>query len=98
MSMKREDFIFTVGYEGNTAIVDATSARKLGSLSSRELAERGQYRNAFRAAIFDGPESIEDLRIYLRDHTSIGDKTAAELKRLFGVFEVRDDVTKVQRV
>lgn len=96
--MKREEFVFTVGYEGNVAIVDGASARKLGNLSSRELAERGQYRHAFRAAIFDGSKSIEDLRVYFRDHTSIGDKTAAELKRLFGVFEVRDDVTKVQRV
>ncbi len=96
--MKREDFIFTVGYEGNTAIVDGAGARKLGRLSGRELAERGHYRTAFRAAIFDGADSMEELRAYFRDHTSIGDKTAAELKRLFGVFEVRDDVTKVQRV
>ena len=96
--MKREEFVFTVGYEGNVAVVDGAGARNSGRLSPLELAERGYYRGAFRAAIFDGPDAVEELRRYFRDNTGYGDMTAAELKRLFGVFEVRDDIVKVQRV
>jgi hypothetical protein len=51
--LNREDFIFTIGYDGPHAVVDSQARRRYGSLSTRELAELGLYRAAYASVVYD---------------------------------------------
>jgi hypothetical protein len=97
--VKREDFIFTIGYQGSSAVVDAQAKRKYGKLGTMELAERGLYKQAFCSALYanDHPE-MEQLMGYFKEHTGIRAESVIGLKRLFGVSDVPDDTIKTLQV
>lgn len=94
--MKREDFVCTIGFQGDTAIVDGTARKRYGRKPPAELLDDGLYRYAFCAALYDGvlPEFVEQYRSATGQEVA----DAAALKRLFGVFNVPDDVTRVKIV
>ncbi|MCL2093909.1 MAG: hypothetical protein FWH12_06910 [Treponema sp.] len=50
--LSREDFIFTIGYDGPAAVVDNQAKRRYAKLSTRELAERGLFRAAYSSALY----------------------------------------------
>ena len=52
--MTRKEFTFTIGFQGDTAIVDKRAMRQYGRLSTMDLAEKGLYRAAFCSALFSG--------------------------------------------
>ena len=84
--MRREDFVFCIGFEGSTAIVDGRLLRLLRSASTRQLAEAGLYKQAVCSAVFGSSDNelSEILSIYNARTTSpIG--TVEDLKRTFGV-------------
>lgn len=84
--ISREDFIFAIGFDGAAAVVDGRAKREYGKLSTRELAESGQYRAAFASALWTGRD--EDLRDFLAIFNGVAKtdyKTVEELQRLFGV-------------
>jgi hypothetical protein len=102
--ISRGDFVFTIGYEGNTAVVDGAMKKRYGSLSTLELAEKRLYKQAVCSAIFEeaaresgnsGEEALQRiLEIYNRDtERRIG--SVEELLRTFGVYEVPEGVGKV---
>jgi len=95
--VRREDFIWTVGFQGNTAVVDKRARRKYGDFSADALLEKGFYRAAFCAALYDGDEPAIQRLIdrYNAEHDA-SYRTADELKRLFGVDSVPEDVSKVR--
>ena len=92
-SVKRSDFICTIGYQGDTAIVDGAARKKYGSMSASELLAAGLYRSAFCAAFFDGV--LEEFLPRFRDVTGIDVDSAASLQRMYGVFGTPDTITKV---
>lgn len=97
--MKREDFVFTIGYQGAIAVVNKSSRKKYGSLSTLELAEKGLYSQAFRSAIHSGDEAeMHELVEYFRTHTGLPADSADSLKRLFGVFAVPDGIERTMAV
>ena len=55
--MRRADFVFCLGYDGSTAIVDGRLQRKYGALGLRELVEAGLTKQALCMALFDGDEA-----------------------------------------
>ncbi len=94
--MTREDFVFSVGYQGVSAIVDKSAKKKYGKLSTRELAEKGLFRAAFCSALYSGNEEEISavMEVYnSRNRTKL--KSPDEMKRLLGVFSVPDNITKV---
>ena len=95
--MRREDFIFTIGYDGDTAIVDGKAKKRYGKLKTAELAEAGLFKAAFCSALFAG--SDDEVQLVLEAYNR-GEKTSYsdidDLKRLFGVFEIPQVVTKVK--
>ncbi len=94
--MKREEFIFTIGYQGNTAIVDGHALKQYKNYSTQELLEKDFFKAAFCSALYTG--SSDELQMVLQKYNSKSDRTyttVEELKRLFGVFEVPSDITKV---
>jgi len=93
--VKREDFVFTIGYHGNAAIVDAKAKRKYGKMSTMNLAERGLYRSAFASALYSGDEAETEAFIrYYCEQTGTEPGETVDFKRLFGVDEVRE-VSKI---
>ena len=102
--ISRGDFVFTIGYEGNTAVVDGTMKKRYGSLSTVELAEKQLYKQAVCSAVYEevtrkhgnsGEIALQRiLEIYNRDtEGKIG--SVEELKRTFGVYEIPEGVGKV---
>lgn len=91
--------MFTIGYHGNTAIVDRTSQQRLGKLSTEELLEKGMFKAAFCAVLeTGGPEEAQRFLEAFNRSTSSGYRSVEELKRLFGVFENPKSVVKITAV
>ncbi|MDR0877294.1 MAG: hypothetical protein LBN21_04520 [Treponema sp.] len=93
--LPRQDFIFTIGYDGPAAVVDNQAKKRYGSLSTRQLAEKGLFRAAYSSAIFSkDPAELETVvAIYNKvtgaEASSSGPLTVSSpLNRLFGVFPV----------
>jgi len=94
--MRREDFVFCIGFEGGTAIIDGRMMRRHGSSTSRQLAEAGLFKQAVSSAVFNNSaaELDEVLAVYNeRTRAPIG--SVDELKRTFGVVGVPEGVKKV---
>lgn len=89
----REDFIFAIGFEGATAVVDGKAKRQFGKLSTMELAEKGLYRAAYASALFSGKaEEIKAFMEFFNSRAKTSYTEAAQLSRLFGVY--LEDITK----
>jgi hypothetical protein len=87
--LSREDFVFTIGYDGPAAVVDGQAKRRYGSLSTRQLAERGLFRAAYSSAIFSGdPADMETVLEFYNKAAGGSYATGSSLDRLFGVFPV----------
>ncbi|AEF82480.1 hypothetical protein [Leadbettera azotonutricia] len=82
----REDFVFTIGYDGPAAVIDGQARKRYGKLSTRELAEKGLFRAAYSSAVYSKDPS--ELELVASAYGSlIGAQVGvAGLDRLFGVF------------
>ncbi|AEJ19972.1 hypothetical protein [Gracilinema caldarium] len=87
--LSRADFIFTIGYDGPAAVVDGQAKRKYGTLSTKELAERGLFRAAYSSAIYskDPVELDYVIEAYNKAAHTHYDRSFP-FDRLFGVFPV----------
>jgi hypothetical protein len=87
--LSREDFVFTIGYDGDAAVVDGQAKRRYGSLSTAELAEKGLFRAAYSSAIYS--KEPGELQTVLDAYNRVSGSSltpASPLNRLFGVFPV----------
>ena len=95
----RDDFVFIIGYDGDTAIVDSAAQRKYRRLAIQELLEEGQYRAALRASEYDQDEAALQQVLEAYNTGSVYPVPDLwELRRVFGVFGVPDDISKVERI
>jgi hypothetical protein len=94
--VKRSDFIFTIGYQGDTAIVDGSARKRYGNLKAEELLEEGLFRSAFCAALYDG--ELEEFLPRFRSSTGMSVASVEGLQRMYGVFGTPDGTTKVSVV
>jgi hypothetical protein len=99
--ISRKDFTFTIGYEGNIAVVDGALKKRYGSLSAEQLAEKKLYRQAVCCAVYQestgdsGAEALQRvLEIYNRS-AEVQIASVEELKRTFGVHAVPEGIAKV---
>ena len=86
--LSREDFVFTIGYDGAAAIVDGRAKRQYGRLSTMELAEEGLYRAAFASAFYEmekDPRPMQEFIAFFNAKAGTSYTKAEELQRLFGV-------------
>jgi uncharacterized protein YnzC (UPF0291/DUF896 family) len=88
--LSREDFIFTIGYDGPAAVIDGQAKRRYGSLSTRELAEKGLFRAAYSSAIrSNDPQDLEAVVVIYNRISGSSPKPDSALDRLFGVFPIQ---------
>ena len=94
--IKRDEYIFTIGYDGKTAIVDGSLKRQWGKLSSKELAENGLFKPALCSAIYN--ESQEEKDIVLQKYNMHSDQTVDSVENLMktlGVYIAPNEIIKV---
>ena len=97
--LSREDFVFTIGYDGPAAVVDKQAKRKYGKLSTRELADKGLFRSAYSSAVYS--KNTDELKLVAEAYKQVAGYFPVELTeaglsasdisaldRLFGVFLV----------
>ena len=83
---KRADFIFCIGYEGATALVDGAMKAKCGNFTTQQLAEAGLFRAACASALFsENPEEIRAFIDFYNQKAGTALTTPEELSKLFGV-------------
>ena len=94
--MRREDFVFCIGFEGSTAIIDGRLLRRYRSASTRQLAEAGLYKQAVCSAVFgSSEEGLQEILSIYNARTTSPIATVEDLKRTFGVSGVPEGVKKV---
>ena len=84
--LPRDDFIFTIGYDGPVAIIDGHAKRRYHSLSTRALIEKGLYRAAYSSAVYSkNPDEIQMVADAYNQLTG-SVINISNMNRLFGVF------------
>ena len=97
--MKKIDFMFAIGYQGVSAIVDKHAKNQYGKLSGRELSEKGLFKTAFCSALYDEDTSGLEEVVAIYNRISGESMSSVEsMKRLLGVFDVPDNITKATYV
>jgi len=97
--MHREDFVFCIGFEGSTAIIDGRMMRRHKSSTTRQLAEAGLFKQAVASAVFVNSDAeLEEVRTIYNQKTPVPLRSVEELKRMFGVSSIPEGVTKIQVV
>lgn len=93
--MTRSEFVFTIGFLGDAALVDKRAMRLYSKLGTMELARKGLSRAAFCSALHsaDEREMAEFVEFFGRQ-AGVEGLTADRLKRLFGIYTVPEDVTR----
>ena len=87
--LSREDFVFTIGYDGPAAVVDNQAKKKYGKLSTMGLVEKGLFRAAYSSALYSGdPEELKFVAEAYSRLISVEFSNVSALDRLFGVFIV----------
>ena len=84
----REDFIFTIGYDGPAAVIDSHARKLYSKLTTVQLAEKGLFRAAYASAVWSDDAKECELVAEIYNKTTGSSVTAAALQRLFGVFFV----------
>ena len=90
--MKRDDFVWTIGFQDDVAIVDGPAKKRYRNASARDLLEQGLYRAAFCAAVYD--QETEEFLPLFRERTGIPAENVEYLQRLYGVFGIPEGVRK----
>ena len=94
--MRRVDFVFCIGFEGSTAIVDGRLMRRHGSQSTRQLAEAGLFKQAICSAVWSGSAAeLDEVLALFNKGIPTPLRSVEELKRTFGVAAVPEGVKKV---
>ncbi len=97
--MKREDFVFAIGFDGNKAIVDKRSRSRFAKLDTRSLADEGLFRAAYRSAVYDSDRSAAEYVLEKFNAVSpVKYGTSADLDKVFGVQPPSDDITGIRAI
>jgi hypothetical protein len=97
--MTKVDFMFAIGYQGVSAIVDRNAKKQYAKLTASELAEKGLFKSAFCAALYD--ENTEKQEEIIKIYSSMSGEVISSvesMKRLLGVFEVPSHISRVTYV
>lgn len=91
--MEKDNFINTIGYDGDSAIIDKACFAKNKSKTIVELLEEGSFRTATATAVYSS--SDKDLQLVADKYNELSGSsyTKEQIPRLFGISKV--DVKKV---
>jgi len=84
--MTREEFIFTIGYDGDDAVVDKKSMQQYGKLGTGALFDKGLIKAAVCSALFS--KNKEEEQLVLDKYNAMASHSVESfdsLKKIFGV-------------
>jgi hypothetical protein len=91
--ISRENFVFTIGFDGDAAMVDKRAKARYRGLSTMELAKVGLFRAAYASAVFGNDQkSLEEFLAYYNSVAGTSVSVSDDVNRLFGVY--RETITK----
>ena len=94
--INKEDFIFTIGYQGDTAIVDGSAKGEYKNYSAKQLAENGLFKSAICHALYNEDEKeLENVFFVYNSKTDNKISSTFELKKIFGITEIPEGISKV---
>ena len=84
--LSREEFIFTIGYDGPIAVIDGQAKKRYSGLSTEQLIEKGLFRAAYSSAVYS--KNQEELKLVAEAYGRLTQTTVnmSSMDRLFGVF------------
>ena len=94
--MTKEEFTFSIGFQGEAAIVDGNARKENRKLDTVALADKGLFRAAFCSALFDNNE--EDMMNVVESYnrqSGTGMKSIDDMKKMLGIYTVPDGIKKV---
>lgn len=97
--MKQKDFMFTVGYNGDEAIINKQTELTGQNLSVKELVDRGMFKPALCSALKN--EDKDGIQYLLDTYNKISGSTYhtdMQIMRLFGVYAEPEKISKVKRL
>ena len=97
--MKQEDFMFTVGYNGDEAIVNKQTELAGKNLSVKELVDKGMFKPALCLALKN--EDKDGIQYLIDTYNKISGSTyhtEMQIMRLFGVYAEPEKISKVKRL
>jgi len=97
--MTREDFMFTVGYDGDSAVVDMKAKKKYSKMTTMELLEAGFFKPALCSAIYS--ENPEELNAVLEKYNSFTDKkidNVEQLKLVIGIQKIPKEIKEIVQI
>jgi len=95
--MKQQEYIFTIGFSGNTAIVDGAAMKQYGKMGSDELAERGLFKPALAAAFFSGDtEALNRIVASYNRAAGTNFEGPDQIMRVFGLEPAPENLEKVK--
>ena len=97
--MTREDFMFTVGYDGDSAVVDMKAKKKYSKMTTMELLEAGFFKPALCSAIYS--ENPEELNAVLEKYSSFTDKkidNVEQLKLVIGIQKIPKEIKEIVQI
>jgi hypothetical protein len=89
--LSRSDFIFTIGYDGHSAVVDGQAKKLYSKLSAVELAKKGLFRAAYSSAICSKDPKEPEIVAEIYNKAANSSVPQESFQRLFGVFNVDVD-------
>jgi hypothetical protein len=97
--VKRNDFVFTIGFDGNKAIVDKRSRSRYSKLDTRTLADEGFFRAAYRSAVYDTDlQAAEYVLEKFNNVSPVKYEKSSDLDKVFGVQPPSDDITGIRAI
>jgi hypothetical protein len=93
--MTREEYMFTLGYNGNQAMIDKTRLNKYRNHSLEDLCQEGQYKAAVCKAFWDDDQPGLETVLRLYNQNTVKPLASVEiLKRAFGVMKLPDSIKR----
>ena len=97
--ISREDFIFTIGYDGDSAVVDSNAKKKYGKMTTSQLIEAGLFKPALCSAVYSGSdEEIEEVRSAYSRITGKDIEGPDQLKLTLGVQSIPENISKTTSI
>ena len=86
--LSRDDFVFTIGYDGPMAVIDGHAKKRYRGLSTEALIKKVLFRSAYSSAVYS--KNPDELKMVADAYSGLTGSVVnpATMNRLFGVFPV----------
>lgn len=99
MVCKRNDFIFSIAFNKETIVINKRLKGKYANKPFSILLEKGLFRQALAAAVFDRNE--EQMQAVVKEYGRLIKNTSltiGDVKKIFGIHDVPSTVKAVQLI